>query len=267
MYFAVISILPQMFCAITKHGIIARAIKHKRIIIDCINPRDFVCDNYRRIDDRPFGGGAGMVMMAEPLLKAIADAKTRAKALNKICPVVYLSPQGVSFDENFVQAHHQSDGMILLCGRYDGIDERVMAAVDFELSLGDYVLTGGELAAMVVMDALSRRVDGVMNNDCSHAQDSFVDGLLDYPQYTKPVHLDRHFLVDAGVPLEHLQDESLLNVPKVLLSGHHKNINAWRCAQKLQRTKQKRPDLYQNFVHEHNATNLDVRDGINRKND
>ncbi len=231
MYFAVISLFPQMFDAICHYGITARALQHKQVKIDCINPRDFVCDNYRRIDDRPFGGGAGMVMMAEPLIAAIHHAKQQAYdcGLSDV-PVVYLSPQGQALSESSVQSYLSYHGMILLCGRYDGIDERVLKFVDIELSIGDYVLTGGELPAMVLMDSLIRRLPNVMSDDMSAVADSFVDGLLDYPQYTRPVDLNGD------------------RVPEVLLSGHHQKINQWRFEQKLDRTKLKRPDLYRQFV-------------------
>lgn len=231
MYFAVISLFPQMFDAICQYGITARALHNEQAWIECINPRDFVSDNYRRIDDRPFGGGAGMVMMAEPLMAAITHAKQQAanRGLGNI-PVVYLSPQGQVLNESSVQSCLSYRGMILLCGRYDGIDERVLKLVDVELSIGDYVLTGGELPAMVLMDSLIRRLPDVMGDDMSAVADSFVDGLLDYPQYTRPVMLNGD------------------GVPEVLLSGHHQKIEQWRFEQKLDRTKLKRPDLYHQFV-------------------
>ena len=231
MYFAVITILPQMFVSLTEYGITARAIKSGRAVVELINPRDFVVDNYRRIDDRPFGGGAGMVMMAPPLLDAIAHAKQLAAEHGCInCPVVYLSPQGRTLSEAVVQESLGYDGMILLCGRYDGIDERVMAVVDGELSIGDYVLTGGELPAMVLIDSLIRRLPDVMQDNTSAVADSFVDGLLDYPQYTKPVSLQGD------------------RVPEVLLSGHHAKIAKWRFIEQARRTQRRRPDLWAQFV-------------------
>lgn len=231
MYFAVISLFPSMFDAICNFGISARALKRGQAVIECINPRDFVDDNYRRIDDRPFGGGAGMVMMAKPLIASICHAKQQAlnRGLDNI-PVVYLSPQGETLNEAWVQSYLTYDGMILLCGRYDGIDERVLKLVDVEMSIGDYVLTGGELPAMVLMDALIRRLPDVMNDNESAIADSFVDGLLDYPQYTRPESLDGDC------------------VPEVLLSGHHQQIKQWRFEQKLTKTKMKRPDLYHQFI-------------------
>lgn len=239
-YFAVISIFPQIFRAISDFGITKRAIDTGKAIVDCINPRDFVSDNYRRIDDRPFGGGAGMVMLASPLIDAINHAKVQAKQHNVInCPVVYLSPQGSLLNENGVVDFLNYDGMILLCGRYDGIDERVMAYVDVEISIGDYVLTGGELPAMVLMDSIIRRLPSVMNDEQSAVDDSFVDGLLDYPQYTRPVVLDIQ---------DDKQNSATQKVPDILLSGHHEKIAKWRFFQKLDRTLAKKPALFDEFI-------------------
>lgn len=231
MFFAVISILPQMFDSLTQFGITARAIARNQCEVLLINPRDFTHDNYHRIDERPFGGGPGMIMMAKPLEQAILFAKQQAKLREKNCPVVYLSPQGKALNETLVKEFCQYDGFILLCGRYEGIDERLLEKyVDFECSIGDYVLTGGELPAMVLMDSLIRRLPDVMGDDLSAEKDSFVDGLLDYPQYTKP--LDFHGIT----------------VPDVLLSGHHANIAKWRFLQQAKRTILRRPDLWQNFT-------------------
>lgn len=234
MFFAVISILPEMFTAITEYGVVGRAIKREQAMIHLINPRDFTTDNYRRIDERPFGGGPGMVMMAEPLEKAIAHAKDLAMQagcdLDK-CPVVYLSPQGETLGETVVTQMVTFDGMILLCGRYEGIDERLLETyVDMEISIGDYVLTGGELPAMVLMDSVIRRLPAVMGDDLSAEQDSFVDGLLDCPHYTKPLEF---------------QGKA---VPDVLLSGHHANIAKWRFIQQVKRTQARRPDLWEKFT-------------------
>ncbi|MCL1623301.1 tRNA (guanosine(37)-N1)-methyltransferase TrmD [Moraxella sp. Tifton1] len=238
MFFAVISIMPQMFMAVRDFGITGRAVACEKVVIHTINPRDFTTDNYKRIDERTFGGGPGMVMMAEPLEKAILHAKKLAEdhfgqqgISSPQCPVVHLSPQGRVLDESSVVAFAQYDGMILLCGRYEGIDERLLEAyVDAEISVGDYVLTGGELPAMIVMDSIIRRLPFVMGDDHSAIQDSFVDGLLDYPHYTKP-------LVFHGQA-----------VPEVLLSGHHANIAKWRFIQQVQRTKLRRPDLWEKFT-------------------
>lgn len=231
MFFAVITILPEMFTALTEFGITGRAIANHQADVLLINPRDFTNDNYRRIDERPFGGGAGMVMMAEPLAKAIDYAKSQALARGKSnCPVVYLSPQGKPLVEPMVLDLCEHDGLILLCGRYDGIDERLLQQyVDREISIGDYVLSGGELPAMVVMDSMIRRLPHVMGDNESAVQDSFVDGLLDYPQYTKPLKFGEQA------------------VPEVLLSGHHANIAKWRFVEQAKRTQSRRPDLWQAF--------------------
>ncbi len=231
MYFAVISILPEMFTAITGFGITARAVQQGKVQIDCINPRDFTTDNYRRVDERTYGGGPGMVMMAEPLAKAIEHAKQLAEDYGcQYCPVVYLSPQGQTLNEGSVVQMADYDGMILLCGRYEGIDQRLLDHyVDREISIGDYVLTGGELPAMVLMDSVIRRLPDVMGDNLSAEQDSFVDGLLDCPHYTKPTEFE-------GV-----------SVPEVLLSGHHANIAKWRFIEQARRTKMLRPDLWQAF--------------------
>lgn len=235
MYFAVISIFPEMFAAIQHFGITGRAFQEARSTIELINPRDFTTNNYRRIDDRPFGGGPGMVMMAEPLAKAIEYAKNKAgqhgcDISSAHCPVVYLSPQGIRLAESNVKSMGMLDGMILLCGRYEGIDERLLTEyVDIELSIGDYVLTGGELPAMVLIDSIVRRLPGVMNDALSASQDSFVDGLLDCPHYTRPLSFNG------------------LNVPDVLLSGNHAQIAQWRFKEQVKRTKLRRPDLWQSF--------------------
>lgn len=236
MYFAVISILPDMFTAISQFGITGRAIQQGKVYLDCINPRDFTEDNYRRIDERPYGGGPGMVMLAEPLAKAIKHAKQQAKKHGcktdaTHCPVVYLSPQGEQLNEQCVLKSLDYDGIIFLCGRYEGIDERLLNHyVDLQISIGDYVLTGGELPAMVMMDAVIRRLPDVMGNQNSAQQDSFVDGLLDCPHYTKPLVFETQA------------------VPDVLLSGHHKNIAKWRFIQQAHNTQKLRPDLWQNFT-------------------
>ncbi|MDO4700202.1 MAG: tRNA (guanosine(37)-N1)-methyltransferase TrmD [Moraxella sp.] len=238
MFFAVISIMPQMFASVCEYGITGRAIKRQQVVVQLINPRDFTTDNYRRIDERPFGGGSGMVMMPEPLQKAILCAKKQAQTYfeqqhidNPKCPVVYLSPQGRTLCEAQVVDCAKLDGMILLCGRYEGIDERIIRHyVDMEISIGDYVLTGGELPAMVLMDSVIRRLPAVMNDDNSAWADSFVSGLLDYPHYTKPYQF-------CGQ-----------SVPQVLLSGHHQNIAKWRFLEQVKATRQKRADLWEKFV-------------------
>ncbi|WP_269913776.1 tRNA (guanosine(37)-N1)-methyltransferase TrmD [Acinetobacter sp. HY1485] len=227
MFFAVITLFPEMFEAITAYGISGRAAKRDIVQVNCINPRDFAEGNYKRVDERPFGGGPGMVMMAEPLAKAIQHAKKLA--LQAGCtqvPVVYMSPQGKTLNEPAVQNFVNYDGLIVLCGRYEGIDERLIQTyVDQEWSIGDYVLSGGELPAMVLLDSIIRRLPNTMSDEQSAQQDSFVDGLLDCPQYTKPDHFEG------------------LDVPEILKSGHHANIEKWRFLQRYQRTLARRPEL------------------------
>lgn len=227
MFFAVVTLFPEMFEAITAYGISGRAIKRDIVQVNCINPRDFAEGNYKRVDERPFGGGPGMVMMAEPLAKAINHAKQLAKQAGCTrVPVVYMSPQGKKLHENEVTQLIDYDGLIVLCGRYEGVDERLIQRyVDQEWSIGDYVLSGGELPAMVLLDTLIRRLPNTMSDALSAVQDSFVDGLLDCPQYTKPEHFE-------GVA-----------VPEVLKSGHHSNIEKWRFVQRYQRTLERRPEL------------------------
>jgi tRNA (guanine37-N1)-methyltransferase len=227
MWFAVVTLFPEMFDAVREHGITGRAIRRGQATIHCINPRDFAEGAYRRVDERPFGGGPGMVMMAEPLARAIGHAKSLAIAAGYCdVPVVYLSPQGRQLAESGVKTLTQHDGLILLCGRYEGVDERLIERyVDQEWSIGDYVLTGGELPAMVMMDSLMRRIPDVMGDNASAEQDSFVDGLLDCPHYTRPD-------VFEG-----------LAVPDVLKSGHHVNIEKWRFVCRFERTRLRRPEL------------------------
>ena len=227
MFFAVITLFPEMFEAITAYGISGRAAKRDLMQITCINPRDFAQGNYKRVDERPFGGGPGMVMMAEPLAQAIQHAKQLAQQAGAVhVPVVYMSPQGKTLNETAVQQFVEYDGLIVLCGRYEGVDERLIQNyVDQEWSIGDYVLSGGELPAMVLLDSIIRRLPGAMSDEQSHVQDSFVDGLLDCPQYTKPDHFEG------------------LDVPEVLKSGHHANIEKWRFLQRYQRTLERRPEF------------------------
>lgn len=232
MFFAVITLFPEMFDAIQNHGISGRAVKRGLTEITCINPRLFAEGNYKRVDERPFGGGPGMVMMAEPLAKAIQYAKSLAQAHGcQHAPVVYMSPQGQTLNEPAVQQFIEYDGLIVLCGRYEGVDERLIQRyVDQEWSIGDYVLSGGELPAMVLLDSIIRRLPDAMSDVQSHIQDSFVDGLLDCPQYTKPDHFEG------------------LAVPEVLKSGHHANIEKWRFLQRYQRSVIRRPDLVEKFT-------------------
>jgi tRNA (guanine37-N1)-methyltransferase len=224
MRFDLISVMPDMFRALTEQGVCARALKRGVADLVLWNPRDFTEDVHRTVDDRPYGGGPGMVMKFEPLQAAIEAAKTQAPESR----VAYLSPQGRRLDQAGVQHLAGRDGMILLAGRYEGIDERIVERyVDEEWSIGDYVLSGGELAAMVLMDAVIRQLPGALGAADSAQQDSYMDGLLDYPHYTRP---------------ESIQGQ---NVPQVLLSGDHEAIRRWRLQQSLGRTWQRRPDLLQ----------------------
>lgn len=227
MNFDVITLFPPMFDALAKHGITRRALEQERFQLQLWNPRDFTEDNYRTVDDRPYGGGPGMVMLAEPLEKAILAAKERQKQTGVANPrVIHLSPQGKVLTHQRVMELTREPGLVLLASRYEGVDERLLRhQVDEEISIGDYVLSGGELAAMVLIDAIVRQLPGVLGDAESAVQDSFVDGLLDCPHYTRP---------------EVYQGEA---VPEVLLSGHHAEIQRWRLKQALGRTWLRRPDL------------------------
>jgi tRNA (guanine37-N1)-methyltransferase len=227
MIFDVITLFPQMFDALTQYGITRRAADQGRYVLRTWNPRDFTTDNHRTVDDRPYGGGPGMVMLADPLSAAINAARERQKASGvEKSLVVYLSPQGRLLTHSTVKDLAIQHGLILLAGRYEGVDERLIhQMVDMEISIGDYVLSGGELAAMVLMDALVRQIPGVLGDAESAEQDSFVAGLLDCPHYTRP---------------EVFNGEA---VPPVLLSGNHADIQRWRLYQSLGRTWLRRPDL------------------------
>ena len=221
--FDCVTLFPEMFAAVTDWGITRRALELGAWSIALWNPREFTTDDYRTVDDRPYGGGPGMVMLAEPLEKAIAAAKAAAEGEAK---VVHLSPQGRSLDHRKVRELVEAPRLVLLCGRYEGVDERLVArCVDEEVSIGDYVISGGELAAMVLIDAVVRQLPGVLGDEQSAEQDSFVHGLLDCPHYTRPE-------VYKGVA-----------VPAMLLSGHHAQIERWRLKQALGRTWMRRPEL------------------------
>ncbi|MBU2850159.1 tRNA (guanosine(37)-N1)-methyltransferase TrmD [Acidithiobacillus ferrivorans] len=222
MRFDVITIFPGLIHGYLQEGIVGRALTRGLIEVHTWNLRDFSDNAYRRVDDRPFGGGPGMLMMAPPLLAAIAVARQA----NPGAPVIYLSPQGQRLQQQAVQDFAALPGLILLAGRYEGIDERVLAAVDAEWSIGDYVLAGGELPALVLMEAVARQLPGLLGHADSAAEDSFAaSGLLDCPHYTRPE-------VVAGE-----------SVPEVLLSGDHGRIRRWRLQQSLGRTAERRPDL------------------------
>jgi tRNA (guanine37-N1)-methyltransferase len=228
MWIGVISLFPEMFRAITEHGVTGRAVKSGLLQIECWNPRDFTHDKHRTVDDRPYGGGPGMLMMVQPLRDAIHASK---QAAGDGAKVIYLSPQGRKLTQAGVTELATNQKLILVAGRYEGIDERVIQTeVDEEWSIGDYVLSGGELPAMTLIDAVSRLVPGVLGDQASAEQDSFTDGLLDHPHYTRPEVLDG------------------LTVPEALTSGNHEVIRRWRLKQSLGRTWQRRPELINNLA-------------------
>ncbi len=234
MQFGIVSIFPEMFQALTEQGVTGRAVSKGLVSFDVWNPRDFTTDKHRTVDDRPYGGGPGMLMKVEPLEQAIIAAKAKLGSQSK---VIYLSPQGRTLDQagaeelagqfsSSLSNTESEGGLIFLAGRYEGVDERLIQAhVDQEWSIGDYVLSGGELAAMVMMDSIIRLLPGVLGHELSAVEDSFTDGLLDCPHYTRP------------------EDYKGQQVPDILLSGNHKKIKEWRLKQALGRTWQRRPDL------------------------
>jgi tRNA (guanine37-N1)-methyltransferase len=225
--FDVITIFPEMFEAVSRHGITSRALEEKLFEMKTWDPRDFTTDNYRRVDDRPYGGGPGMVMMAEPLQACIEAASARQRAAGVAAPlVVLMSPQGERLDEALVGSLGAEPGLVLVAGRYEGVDERVVSrSVHREVSIGDYVTSGGELPAMVLIDCLVRRLPGSLNDAESASQDSFSAGILDWPHYTRP------------------EKWGEARVPEVLMSGNHAAIARWRRKQALGRTWDRRPDL------------------------
>lgn len=227
MWFGVVTLFPEMFDAISCYGVSGRAVKNDLIQIECWSPRDFAYDKHKTVDDRPYGGGPGMLMKVQPLRDAIQAARAAAGGDAK---VIYLSPQGRRLDHAGVQELASHQKLILVAGRYEGIDERLLETeIDEEWSLGDFVLSGGELPAMTLIDAVSRLVPGVLGHQDSAIEDSFHDGLLDCPHYTRPEELDG------------------MQVPEVLLSGNHKEIRRWRLKQQLGRTWQRRPDLLESL--------------------
>ena len=228
MRFDVVTLFPQMFAAVTEHGITGRAVERGLVELGLWSPREFSHDRFRRVDDRPYGGGPGMVMEVQPLRDAVQAARAAAEAP---AHVVYLSPQGRRLDQAGVEALAALPRLILVAGRYEGVDERfIEAEVDAEWSIGDYVLSGGELAAMVLIDAITRLQPGALGHEASAQEDSFVAGLLDCPHYTRPESIDGRA------------------VPPVLLSGDHAAIARWRLKQALGRTWLRRPDLLRQTV-------------------
>ena len=242
MRFDVLTLLPAMFSAVTEHGVVGRACLRRIWSLTCWNPRDFAKDAYKTIDDRPFGGGPGMVMMAEPLQLTLDSVHAEQKRLGLgRSPVVYLSPQGRPMTQAMASDWAGKSAMTLLCGRYEGVDQRLLdASVDEEVSLGDFVVSGGELPAMMLIDAVVRLLPGTLHDQQSALEDSFVDGLLDHPHFTRPE------TVSSG------------SVPAVLLSGHHHEIARWRREQALLATARKRPELLRRALHEGRLTPADL---------
>jgi len=221
MRFDIITLFPEMFSAIKDEGVVARAINKSLVSINTWQLRDYSNNKYRNVDDKPYGGGAGMVIMVKPIRECIKQIKQEAPSTK----VIYLSPQGQKLTHKLAESLTNIESLTLLCGRYEGIDERVIERdIDMEISIGDYVISGGELAAMVLMDAVSRQLTGVLGNQHS-VKDSFFEDILDYPQYTRPVEIDGQ------------------KVPEVLLSGHQANIDKWRKEKSIENTKKKREDL------------------------
>ena len=230
MRFDVLTLFPQMFEAVLGDSIIGRARENNILEMNFIDIRDFSTNKHMKVDDYPYGGGAGLVMQPEPVYRAYKDLE---KDMKKKPRVVYLTPQGTTFHQEMAKELAKEEELVFLCGHYEGIDERVLEEIVTDyVSIGDYVLTGGELPAMVMIDSISRLVPGVLHNDDSAGDESFENGLLEYPQYTRPpVFLDKE-------------------VPEVLLSGHHENIRKWRHEQSVKRTKERRPDLWEAYEKE-----------------
>ncbi len=223
MRFDFVTLFPEMIEQSARYGVTGRAIEEHRVQLQTWNPRDFTSNTHRTVDDRPYGGGPGMVMKVEPLRDSIRAAR---KAEADSAQVIYLSPQGQPLNQNAIKRFAQRSRLILIAGRYEGIDERLIESqIDEEWSLGDYVISGGELAALVMIDAISRLLPGVLGDPESAQQDSFMHGLLDYPHYTRPAEIDG------------------MKVPEVLQGGNHASIEQWRLKQALGRTWQRRPDL------------------------
>ncbi|MDJ0701512.1 MAG: tRNA (guanosine(37)-N1)-methyltransferase TrmD [Woeseiaceae bacterium] len=227
MHIGVVSLIPELVRPVIEYGVVGRAAERGIVGLHQTNPRDYADDVHRTVDDRPYGGGPGMVMKVEPLANAITAARDAAP---KGSPVVCLTPAGATFDQATAQRYAAMDGIVLVAGRYEGVDERLIEAhVDEELSLGDFVLSGGEIAAMAVIDAVVRLLPGVLGDDESAMQDSFMEGLLDCPHYTRPEEIDGR------------------RVPDVLLSGDHAQIARWREKQALGRSYLRRPELLENL--------------------
>lgn len=231
MNFHIMTLFPEMVMGGLSESITGRAMEKQLINIEAVNIRDFAGNRYGHVDDYTYGGGAGMLMQAKPVYDAYMSIKDKIGSKPR---VLYMTPQGTRFNQEMAMELSKEDDLVLLCGHYEGIDERVleMIVTDY-VSIGDFVLTGGELPAMMIVDAVSRLIPGVLGSDESSLYESFYDGLLEYPQYTRPVEF-------MG-----------MRVPDVLMSGHHQNIADWRYEQSLERTRERRPDLYEEYVREH----------------
>ena len=233
MKFDVLTLFPETFDLVMKESIIGRAQEKGLVKINAVNIRDYTKDKHRKVDDYPFGGGNGMVMMCQPVFDAYKAVTEELKVKPK---VIYMSPQGKVLTQKMAVELSKEEHLILLCGHYEGIDERIIdELVDEEISIGDYVLTGGELPAMVLIDSVSRLIPGVLSSEGSFSDESHFNVLLEYPQYTRPAEYE-------GTP-----------VPEILLSGHHANIQKWRNEQALERTRIKRPDLYEKYIADEKA--------------
>ncbi len=233
MKFDVLTLFPETFDLVMKESIIGRAQEKGLVKINAVNIRDYTKDKHRKVDDYPFGGGNGMVMMCQPVFDAYKAVTEELEVKPK---VIYMSPQGKVLTQRMAVELSKEEHLILLCGHYEGIDERIITElVDEEISIGDYVLTGGELPAMVLIDCVSRLIPGVLSSEGSFSDESHFNGLLEYPQYTRPAEYE-------GKP-----------IPEILLSGHHANIQRWRNEQALERTRVKRPDLYEKYIDDKKA--------------
>lgn len=226
--FDILTLFPEMITQVMSESIMGRAIENGLIEVNAINIRDYSDNKHRKVDDYPYGGGNGMVMMVQPIFDAYKSIIDKIDYKPK---VLYMSPQGNVLNQHKAEELLGDQHIILLCGHYEGVDERVLEElVDEEISIGDFVLTGGELPALVLVDCISRLIPGVLSNENSFTDESHSNGLLEYPQYTRPYKFNGR------------------EVPEILLSGHHANINKWRHEQSIQRTKQKRPDLYEKYI-------------------
>lgn len=223
----ILTIFPEMFSGFLSESIIKRAIEHNQLEVNLVNFRDFSTNKHHKVDDYPYGGGQGMVLQIEPIYQALISIEGYEDALK-----IMMSPQGERYSQNKAVQLSVQKHIIILCGHYEGFDERIRSLIDIEISIGDYILTGGELGSMVVVDSVARLLDNVLGNELSHMEDSFSNGLLEGPQYTRPVEFNG------------------MKVPDILLSGHHKNIEEWRKIESIKRTYIRRPDLLNNLNEE-----------------